>query len=586
MKQYLDKTGTKILYKQISNEITDRLPKNVSELTNDAKYLTEIPAEYVTETELTNKGYATTTALTTGLSDLENSKAEKSVVEELSSSHSALSQKVGANETAIGTINTTLGTKANADTTYTKTEVDKKISDLVDSSPETLNTLNELAAALGDDPNFATTVMNEIGTKADADHNHNDKYAAKSTEHTHSNKTVLDGISAEDVASWSAKSEFSGSYTDLTNKPTIPEVPTDISAFNNDAGYISSIPSQYVTETELNAKGYLTGVPSEYITETELSAKGYLTEHQSLSHLATKEEVPTKVSDLENDAGYLTTVPSQYVTETELTAKGYITAIPSEYITETELTDMEYVTASELEGRGYLTSVPSQYVTETELTAKGYLTKVPDQYVTESELTDMGFTTLEEVAAQGYISSIPSQYVTETELTAKGYLTSHQDISHLATKDEIPTDISSLNNDAGYLTGIPSQYVTETELSNKGYLTAVPSEYITETELNNKGYLTSTTANNTYQPKGNYLTSIPSEYITETELNNKGYLTSSAAASTYQPKGSYLTSVPSEYITENELAAKHYVDSTDVKHIVTCTSYPSNPNSFTLYIKI
>jgi hypothetical protein len=39
------------------------------------------------------------------------------------------------------------------------------VSNLVDSSPEALNTLNELAAALGDDENFATTVATDIGTK-------------------------------------------------------------------------------------------------------------------------------------------------------------------------------------------------------------------------------------------------------------------------------------------------------------------------------------------------------------------------------------------------------------------------------------
>lgn len=42
--------------------------------------------------------------------------------------------------------------------------VDNKVASMVDSAPETLNTLNELAAALGDDPNFATTVANQIGT--------------------------------------------------------------------------------------------------------------------------------------------------------------------------------------------------------------------------------------------------------------------------------------------------------------------------------------------------------------------------------------------------------------------------------------
>jgi hypothetical protein len=39
------------------------------------------------------------------------------------------------------------------------------VSDLVDSAPELLDTLNELAAALGDDASFATTIGTEIGTK-------------------------------------------------------------------------------------------------------------------------------------------------------------------------------------------------------------------------------------------------------------------------------------------------------------------------------------------------------------------------------------------------------------------------------------
>ncbi len=48
----------------------------------------------------------------------------------------------------------------------TQSYVGTQISNLVDSSPATLNTLNELAAALGDDPNFATTTANSIGLKA------------------------------------------------------------------------------------------------------------------------------------------------------------------------------------------------------------------------------------------------------------------------------------------------------------------------------------------------------------------------------------------------------------------------------------
>lgn len=55
-------------------------------------------------------------------------------------------------------------------------KIDEKISALVASAPETLDTLNELASALGNDPNFATTVATQIGTKANANHNHDSVY--------------------------------------------------------------------------------------------------------------------------------------------------------------------------------------------------------------------------------------------------------------------------------------------------------------------------------------------------------------------------------------------------------------------------
>ena len=44
-------------------------------------------------------------------------------------------------------------------------DVTDEVAALVDSAPSTLDTLNELAAALGDDPNFATTTTNSIATK-------------------------------------------------------------------------------------------------------------------------------------------------------------------------------------------------------------------------------------------------------------------------------------------------------------------------------------------------------------------------------------------------------------------------------------
>lgn len=53
-------------------------------------------------------------------------------------------------------------------TPATSGDISSAISALVDTAPATLDTLNELAAALGDDPNFATTVTTLIGTKQDS----------------------------------------------------------------------------------------------------------------------------------------------------------------------------------------------------------------------------------------------------------------------------------------------------------------------------------------------------------------------------------------------------------------------------------
>lgn len=82
---------------------------------------------------------------------------------------------------------------------YTSVETDSAISSavsgLVDTAPATLDTLNELAAALGDDPNFATTVTNSIAAKADATHTHPLADVTDVTA-TAAELNVLDGITA------------------------------------------------------------------------------------------------------------------------------------------------------------------------------------------------------------------------------------------------------------------------------------------------------------------------------------------------------------------------------------------------------
>jgi hypothetical protein len=85
---------------------------------------------------------------------------------------------IGSGTPAAGTFTTIGGTLASSVTGTTQSAgdnstkiattgyVDTATAALVDSAPTTLDTLNELAAALGDDPNFATTVTNSIAAKA------------------------------------------------------------------------------------------------------------------------------------------------------------------------------------------------------------------------------------------------------------------------------------------------------------------------------------------------------------------------------------------------------------------------------------
>jgi len=63
-----------------------------------------------------------------------------------------------------GTI-TNLTTPTNPNDAATKGYVDNEVSNLVAAAPATLDTLNELAAALGDDANFSTNVTNSIAAK-------------------------------------------------------------------------------------------------------------------------------------------------------------------------------------------------------------------------------------------------------------------------------------------------------------------------------------------------------------------------------------------------------------------------------------
>ena len=85
-----------------------------------------------------------------------------------SSTSTAITIDSSQNVSFAGTITATAATQAASDNSTklaTTAYVTTALANLVDSAPGTLNTLNELAAALGDDANFSTTVTNSIATK-------------------------------------------------------------------------------------------------------------------------------------------------------------------------------------------------------------------------------------------------------------------------------------------------------------------------------------------------------------------------------------------------------------------------------------
>ena len=107
------------------------------------------------------------------------------------------------------------------------------VSSIVDSAPETLDTLNELAAALGNDPNFATTVTNLIAEKAKIGHTH---ASTDITDATATGRSVLTSSSASaartaigagtssltlgTTSSTAKAGDYQPTWTQVTGKPT------------------------------------------------------------------------------------------------------------------------------------------------------------------------------------------------------------------------------------------------------------------------------------------------------------------------------------------------------------------------------
>lgn len=229
----------------------------------------------------------------------------------------------------------------------------------------------------------------------------------------------------------------SGSYNDLTNKPSIPEAYTLPTASTTTLGGVKVDGTTVTIEDGvISAHATSTGGTSDYVALTNKPQIGgvELTGNKSLSDLG-----------IQPAGTYLTEIPAEYVTETELNGKGYLTAVPAEYVTETELNGKGYITSAALEGYAQTSEIPTDYLTDADLEGYAQTSDIP---TATSDLTnDSGFIT-------NSVNNL-TNYTLTSGLAAVATSGSYNDLSNK------PTIITSYN-DLTDKPSIPSAYVLPT----------------------------------------------------------------------------------------------------------------------------
>ena len=336
-------------------------------------------------------------------------------------------------------------------------------------------------------------------------------------------KTALqeetDPIWTADKGNYYTKTEVNTSLETKADKTEIPTVPTNVSAFTNDAGYLTEHQSlnDYYTKSEVNtsleAKANKTEIPT---VPTNVSAftndAGYLTEHQSLDNYYTKtesdgkyatqvvvnEEIAARISDIRDVKATLETkadkteIPSLngYATEQWVGQQGYLT----------EHQTLKTINGETIVGNGNIeissgeetdpiwNAEKGNYYTKTEVNAslesKADKTEIPslNGYATEQWVGQQGYLTehqqLKTINGESILGSgdlvISGAEETDPVWTAEkvNYYTKSEVNTSLETKANkteiptVPTNVSAFTNDAGYLTEHQSlnNYYTKSEI--------------------------------------------------------------------------------------------------------------------------
>lgn len=338
--------------------------------------------------------------------------------------------------------------------------------------------------------------------------------------HTHTNKSTLDKITDEKILGWDSKAEGGHNHdTVYAKKSEIPIVDVTKQYVDTELGkkspihehpYLSKdtvIPSR-LSQLE-NDSNFITTIPSEYITENELINKGYITNEQIKNKVDKEEGKGLSTNDFTTaEKEKLKGLNNYTLPAASATVLGGVKVGAGLSIANGVLSATGGGTADSVDW-GNIQNKPSVFTPDTHVHSYNDLTNKPtiptvdvtkkyvdDELLKKSPIHEHPYLSNKTVIPtktselendSNFITSIPNEYITEVELEGKGYLTSHQDISHKADKAETYTKTQTDSKIAEEIAKAQlgqgevdlSAYATKEELKAKADKVHTHEQYLT-----------------------------------------------------------------------------------------------------------
>ena len=400
-----------------------------------------------------------------------------------------------------GTINSIAGLYA------TQSYVNAQVASIVNSSPVTLDTLSELANALGNDPNFATTMTTLIGTKTtlSAVQSNNNTWSGFNSFNTYLPTSTLTPLTSSDLVT--------KGYCDTQITNTQTTIENNVSTNYALKTYVDTSLNNYALKSYVDSadnalKSYIDTSLNNYVLKSNVdnSLNAYATKtyvDTSLNNYALKSYVDTSLNNYALKS-YVDTSLTNYA------LKSYVDTSLNNYALKS------YVDTS-LNNYALKTYVDSQVATKTDLATVQSNNNTFSGITTFTGNISANATTISPTNLS-YISTLSSN--AQTQLNNRVTLTSAQTIS--GTK----TITGNIIANAYTITPVTLSYIAnlssdaQTQLSAKTTLLGVQG---------NNNVWTGTNAFNTSLPTSTLTPSLSTELVTkdycDTQVNTKTDLT-------------------------------------------------------------